>query len=112
MSGDWTASAVSLSETVRAFARTNPHLRIEMSATRLHKYCGHPPNPVIITALKWRFMKEGENYNYEIRKHNFQSMSGGTSVGVVKGRARAELTVEAYDRKLAAEEKEAGDRKS
>jgi hypothetical protein len=54
------------------------------------------------------FMKEGENYNYEIRKHNFTTMSGGTFVCVVKGRGRAELTVEAYNRKLTSEEKEAG----
>lgn len=53
-------------------------------------------------------MKEVEDYNYEIRKHNFQTMNGGTSVCIVKGRARAEFTVEAYDRMLTTEEKEAG----
>jgi hypothetical protein len=74
-------------------------------------YCGCPWNPVIKHGLEIEgrgFMKEGEDYNYEIRKHNFQTMSGGTSVCVVKGRAGAEFTVEVYDRKLSTEEKEAG----
>lgn len=53
-------------------------------------------------------MKEGEDYNYEIVKHNFSTLSGSIRVGVVKGRTRAELTVDSFNRKLTAEEKEAG----
>ncbi len=53
-------------------------------------------------------MLQGEKYPYEIIRHNHRTFEGSQTVDVVRGESAAERAVDYYDRKLTAEEKEAG----
>lgn len=54
-------------------------------------------------------MLQGEKYPYEIIRTNHSDPSDrGITVDIVRGESAAERAVDYYDRKLTAEEKEAG----
>jgi hypothetical protein len=55
-----------------------------------------------------RVLRQGEEYPYEIIRHNFQLLEGSTTVDIVRGESAAELAVERFDRQLTDEERKAG----
>jgi len=53
-------------------------------------------------------MLQGEEYPYEIIKHNSATLQGSQVVGVVKGESAAQSLAESFTAKLSQEERDAG----